>query len=63
MPRTRPPAARSASRAFTPTVAKKMTSSLSRVVMSKPMSTRKSACTAQRTSAATKPPVTGSGML
>ena len=39
MPRTRPPAARSASRAFTPTVAKKMTSSLSRVVMSKPMST------------------------
>ena len=47
-PRTRPPAARSASRAFTPTVAKKMTSSLSRVVMSKSMSTPRTACTAQR---------------
>jgi hypothetical protein len=36
---TRPPAAKSASRAFTPTVAKKITSSRSRVVISKPIST------------------------
>ena len=62
-PRTRPPAARSASRAFTPTVAKKMTSSLSRVVMSKSMSTPRMACTPQKARAAMKPPVTGSGML